>query len=146
MKYSLIDANEKDVDVLIKYKLENILDYAEKLSKEEIIKIKTYVNSHIPKQLNDYKMIAYDNRIIGCILILKKDDGVLLDEIYIEENYRNRGLGTKLIKDVILHNNIIYLWVYKENISAISLYKKLGFNILEETETRLYMVNRNGGN
>ena len=145
MKYNLIDATENDVDVLIKYKLANILDYAKKLSTEEISKIKTYVNSHIPKQLDNYRMITYDNRIIGCILVEKKDASVLLDEIHIEENYRNKGLGTKLIKDVILNNDIIYLWVYKENVSAISLYKKLGFNTIEETETRLYMVNRNGG-
>lgn len=145
MKYNLIDATENDVDVLIKYKLANILDYAKKLSTEEISKIRTYVNSHIPKQLDNYRMITYDNRIIGCILVEKKDANVLLDEIYIEENYRNKGLGTKLIKDVILNNDIIYLWVYKENVIAISLYKKLGFNTIEETETRLYMVNRNGG-
>ena len=144
MKYNLIDATKNDVGVLIKYKLANILDYAEKLSIEEISKIKTYVNLHIPKQLDNYRMIIFDKRIIGCILVDAKDDGVLLDEIYIEENYRNKGLGTKLIKDVILNNDIIYLWVYKENVSAISLYKKLGFNTIEETEKRLYMVNRNG--
>ena len=144
MKYNLINATDKDTNVLIKYKLANIFDYANGLSKEETAKIKRYVNSHIPKKLNNYKIIIHDNIIIGCILVEKMDDGVLLDEIYIEKNYRNKGLGTKLIKDVILNNNIIYLWVYKENVKAISLYKKLGFNTIEETETRLFMANRTG--
>ncbi|NLC88018.1 MAG: GNAT family N-acetyltransferase [Clostridiaceae bacterium] len=68
------------------------------------------------------------------------DDVILLDEIYIEKNYSNKGLDTKLIKNVILNNDIIYLWVYKENGKAISLYKKLGFNTIEETETRLFIA------
>ena len=38
-----------------------------------------------------------------------------------------------------IDNDIIYLWVYKENVQAISLYKKLGFNVIEETESRYYM-------
>ncbi|MDD3392636.1 MAG: GNAT family N-acetyltransferase [Bacilli bacterium] len=146
MKYNLINATENDINILIKYKSANIFDYAERLSNEEFSKIKIYVNSYIPKQLNNYRMILFDNRIIGCILVEKKDDGVLLNEIYIEENYRNKGIGTKLIKDVILNNDIIYLWVYKENVNAILLYKKLGFNTIEETVTRLYMINRKGDN
>lgn len=115
-----------------------LMDY----QKKKIKKIKAYVNSHISNQRNNYKIIIADNRIIGCILLEKKYDGMVLDEIYIEENYRNKGLGTKIIKDVILNNSIIYLWVYKENVKAISLYQKLGFNTVEKTGTRLFMENR----
>lgn len=63
----------------------------------------------------------------------------MLDEIYIEQEYRNKGIGTDIIKNVINENDIIYLWAYKENTKAISLYKKLSFNIIEETESRYYM-------
>lgn len=31
-------------------------------------------------------------------------------------------------------------WVYKENIKAISLYKRFGFNVKEETDTKYYMM------
>ena len=37
------------------------------------------------------------------------------------------------------YNDIVYLWVYKENERAISLYKDLGFKIIDETEERFYM-------
>ena len=33
----------------------------------------------------------------------------------------------------------IYLWVYKNNINAISLYKKMNFEILNEMENKNYM-------
>ena len=63
----------------------------------------------------------------------------MLDEIYVEQEYRNKGIGTDIIKNVINENDIIYLWVYKENVKAISLYKKLGFNVIDETDSRYYM-------
>lgn len=33
----------------------------------------------------------------------------------------------------------IYLWVYKQNKKAIKLYKRLGFKIINETDTRYFM-------
>ena len=68
-------------------------------------------------------------------------EGKLIDEIYIEKEFRNNGIGTDIIMKVVKKNNNknIYLWVYKENIKAVSLYKRLGFKIIDETESRYYM-------
>ncbi len=74
---------------------------------------------------------------------MNKDDGVLLDEIFIEEDYRNKGVGTDIITSIIFENDIVYLWVYKLNTKAISLYKKLGFTIIQETDSRYYMKHVN---
>ena len=77
---------------------------------------------------------------VGCLLVTKKDDGVILDEIYLEEEYRNKGIGSSIIKNYVLDNDYnIYLWVYKDNIKAFNLYKKSGFKIKEETDSRYYM-------
>lgn len=139
MVYQLENATINDSNLLIKYKLNNIFEYAEDLDQGEIIKINNYVNSHIPKQIDNYKIIKSDNRIIGCLLVEKHLDGVILDEIFIEEGYRNKGIGTQIISDILSNNSIVYLWVYKSNVRAIKLYKKLGFNIMENTEIRYFM-------
>ena len=139
MIYNLIKASNKDIDRLIEYKRKIIFEYAKDLSEEEINEINNYVNKEVKKLIKYYFNIIVDNKIVGSLLLTKKDDGILLDEIYIEEKYRNNGIGTNIIKEVMSNNSIIYLWVYKENISAISLYKKLGFNVIKETETRYYM-------
>ena len=57
----------------------------------------------------------------------------ILDEIYLEEEYRNKGIGTDIIENILKINTIVYLWVYKKNIKAISLYKKMKFKIINET-------------
>lgn len=139
MKYKLSTSSNKDINRLIEYKKRTIYEYAKDLSNEEIDKINKYVTSEVPKLINDYCNIIVDNKIVGCLLLTNKDDGKLLDEIYLEEEYRNKGIGTEIINDILNNNDIVYLWVYKENEKAISLYKKLEFNVIEETESRYYM-------
>ena len=139
MNYKLMKANIDDVSILIDYKLKSIFDYAENLSLEEIKQINNYVKSNVPKQIDDYKVICINDIKIGCLLVVNKDDGVLLNEIYLEEKYRNKGIGTSIIKEILSNYNIVYLWVYKLNTKALSLYKKLGFKIVNETKTRYYM-------
>lgn len=139
MNYKLIKSSNDDIEKLIDYKKKTIFEYAKDLSENEINKINNYVKNNVPKLLNNYSNIVVYNKVVGCLLLTDKDDGTLLDEIYLEEKYRNKGIGTNIIKEVINNNDIIYLWVYKENVQAISLYKKLGFNVIEETESRYYM-------
>ena len=138
-KYKLELSSKKDIDILIKYKLSSILEYASDLSNKELDEINTYVKDNVPNQINNYKLINIDGNIVGCILVENKDNGVIIDELYIEEKYRNNSIGTDLINNVISNNNIVYLWVYKLNVKAIRLYKRLGFKIIKETENRYYM-------
>ena len=139
MKYNLINATNKDTDYIKKSKLYNIFTYADDLPKDEIMRINNYVDEHIPVEITDYKIIMCSNDRVGCLLVTKKDDGVILDEIYLEEEYRNKGIGTDIIKNILKINPIVYLWVYKKNIKAISLYKKMKFKIINKTENRYYM-------
>lgn len=144
MNYNLRNANIKDIQILIKYKLNTIMEYANDLTKEENKKIINYVNNNIPKQINNYQMILINNKIIGAVSINNIDDGILLDEIFIEKDFRNKGIGSNIIKKIIENYDTVYLWVFKLNYKAINLYKKMGFKIVQETETRYYMkTNKN---
>ena len=139
MEYKLVKSSDKDINRLIEYKKRIIFEYAKELSNEEIAKINNYVITEVQKLINDYCNIIVDNKIVGCILLTNKDDSKFLDEIYLEEEYRNKKIGTDIIKNILNNNDIVYLWVYKDNEKAVSLYKKLGFNVIDETETRYHM-------
>ena len=139
MNYKLIKSSNDDIEKLIDYKKKTIFEYAKDLPINEINKINNYVKNNVPKLLNNYFNIVVDDKVVGCLLLTDRDDGVLLDEIYLEEEYRNKGIGTDILKNVINNNDIIFLWVYKENLKAVLLYKKLGFVVLDETESRYYM-------
>lgn len=139
MKYKLKKATNNDIEYLIKYKLTTIFDYATNLSEEEKNKIIIYVNHHVRSDVNNYKLILINNKIVGCLLYITYEDGLMLDEIYLEENYRGQGIGTSILKTILLDNKNIYLWVYKENVKAIKLYNNLGFKVIEDTENRYFM-------
>ena len=98
-----------------------------------------YVSKDIPEELDKCQMICVDDKVIGC-LIIKPDEGfTLLDEIFIEEEYRNLGIGTDIINNILNKNNKVYLWVYIDNVRAVKLYKRLGFKVKEETDKRYFM-------
>lgn len=139
MNYYLENASIENIDKIKEYKLDTIFEYAHDISQEEKDKIINYVNINVPKQIDEYKLIKYDNKIIGAFLLGKERDGILIDEIYLEREYRSKGIGTSILKNILEENNIVYLWVYKLNEKAVSLYKRLCFEILEETETRYFM-------
>lgn len=139
MDYQLIKATNQNIDELINYKLSSILDYAKDINDEEKEKIVSYVHKNVPNQLESYQMINFSNEVIGCLLTTNYEDGVLLDEIYIKSEYQNKGIGTDIISNLMERNKNIYLWVYKDNINALNLYKKLSFKIIEETDSRYFM-------
>ncbi len=139
MEYELKKATKQDISKLIDYELNNIFEYAGNLTKEEKEQINQYVKEQVHKQLEHYKMIEVNHHKVGCLCIENKDDGLLINELYLEENNRNKKIGTNILKQLLTEWDIVYLWVYKLNKRAISLYQKLGFSIIEETEIRYYM-------
>ena len=95
------------------------------------------MNYKLLNEIIDYLekiLLMYDNEnAIACASIRKTDNNTAeLCSIYTEESYRNRGISSLLIKEVInyLHiNNYkkLILYTLKGSNTAISLYNKLGF-------------------
>ena len=141
IRYILVRAAKKDIPRLIKYKKDIIDMYNKDLSEDEKNKINEYVTNSVSEMFKDYYNIVLDDKIIGSILLKDIQEGKLIDEIYIEKEFRNNGIGTDIIMKAVKksNNKNIYLWVYKENIKAVSLYKRLGFKIIDQTESRYYM-------
>ena len=143
MKYDLRNATDSDINYLKEVKANTIFSYATNLTSFEKDKINNYINRQILLEIKNYKIIMSNDKIIGCYLVTKKDNDILIDEILIEESYRNKEIGTNIINTILKEHDIVYLWVYKENVKAISLYKKLEFEVVEETQTRYYMIHTN---
>ena len=61
---------------------------------------------------------------------------IWIEDIFIEENYRGRGFGTKFIRYVkeIYPEKILRLEAEKDNAAALKIYKRLGFKELPYLE------------
>ena len=86
---------------------------------------------------NHCYFLSYNNEYIGYGQIIKNRGFYTLVNFGVLEEYRRLGFGTLFIKyiiDICKNNNIndLYIRVDEENNEAIKLYKKIGFNILDE--------------
>lgn len=95
------------------------------------------VTNHFNKMLDDENIIIlayYINEIIvGYILIRRTSNNTcLLDGLYVEKEYRNKGIGKSLLTEAISrikNMNVKYvdINVMYNNIIAKHIYEKLGF-------------------
>ena len=131
MDYVLRNGNVDDIDYVKNAKVNSILSYDQDISEEDKIRILNYIDSHISDDIEKYKMILIQDKVIGCFLIRNENDTVLLDEVYLDSEYRGKGIGTKIIKDIIDNNHKVSLWVYKNNIKDISLYQRFLYQLLQ---------------
>lgn len=94
----------------------------------------------------DKILLMYDNeKAVASASIRKVDNNTAeLCSIYTEEEYRNKGICTLLINELIKYltsNNYkkLILYTLKGSIPAISLYNKLGFVEINIEEKEEYM-------
>lgn len=76
-----------------------------------------------------------DNVVVGFAAIWRTIDDAHITNIVTNKNYRNIGIGSKLLEELIKITkeyklSSITLEVHEENISAQNLYKKYQFKIL----------------
>jgi ribosomal protein S18 acetylase RimI-like enzyme len=89
-----------------------------------------------------YQIIEKDNKKIGVIWIEHETGQNVLREIQLLPEYQNQGIGTNLIEEEIKRAQKLVLplrlRLLKGN-NSLSLYKRLGFRVYEESEDYLYM-------
>jgi len=88
------------------------------------------------------KIIKLDDKDVGILEVEEKEDELYLEEIQILPEFQGKGLGTRIIRNLILRANkkgkSLKLRVLKIN-PAKKLYERLGFSIVGDTETHYIM-------
>lgn len=99
---------------------------------------------------SDYSFVCEINlEIQGAVICEKTDDKLDLAFLCVEAEYRNLGLGTKLVRKVIEcakeDSNIkgLELMVSIENLKAVHIYEKLGFRVISKI-MKAYIDNTSG--
>ena len=97
--------------------------------------VKDYFKNVI-KDINNILLCYEENSILMGYIFLKpivndNKKGYIIDGLYVESEYRNKGIATKLIKEGIsLIDDALFvdINVMANNMKALKLYKSLGFN------------------
>ena len=88
-------------------------------------------------------LVSVDDKINGIIVYNLFYDRIEIEYIIVPEEYRKKGIGSKLLLELEKENiNNITLEVRESNITAINFYKKNGYKI--EAIRKNYYGNENG--
>ncbi len=90
-----------------------------------------------------FEIILFDNNPIGRIYINWGEDDIRIIDIALLKEYRNRGIGSKILHDLIKKSEEenIQLSIHVECYNpAKKWYKNLGFTVVKESGVYLFMV------
>jgi ribosomal protein S18 acetylase RimI-like enzyme len=88
-------------------------------------------------RVEEFCLIYQNNKPVGGYLLQDKKDHYWLEMILIDAKHQNKGIGTKVICDILKQNcsdiKPLEFNVIKGN-RAIELYKRLGFHVYDEDD------------
>ena len=120
-------------DILLTKLIQDERQYDNSIDKDFVVN--NYFKNTIKNENNILLCYEEDNIIKGYIYLKPvnndNQNGYLIDGLYVDIAYRNNGIATKLIDNalnIIKDVDFIDINVMSQNIDAINLYKKFGFN------------------
>ena len=81
-----------------------------------------------------------DDKVVGYLLVYHSFSSADIFDIAVDEKYRRRGIASGLINSIKIYLKDvteINLDVREKNVSAISLYEKLGFSVFAKRKENL---------
>jgi ribosomal protein S18 acetylase RimI-like enzyme len=90
------------------------------------------------------QVLVVDGTNAGLLHLEREPAAIFLANIQIHPDFQNRGLGTAVIRDVLISARTlglpVRLQVLQVNIAARQLYQRLGFRVSGETPTHVQML------
>ena len=120
-------------------RLINDFEQLESISYPEVMK---WVRKKIESSIDEYTVIYVKEQKAGYYHFYKNDNGEYeIDDLYVITEFQNQGLGSSIIKQCCSSvNESVILYVFIKNERAVSLYKRLGFQITEKIHNSRYVM------
>lgn len=99
------------------------------------LKENTSLDISISNVKNNNFLVFDNEKLIGGAIGFIEYDWYFLDLLYIDENYREKGIGSKLIKEVekfAIQENLTGVRMETWDFQALEFYQKLGYKIFGE--------------
>ncbi len=141
MNLSYEKASDDDIEPI--YKLcRQIIDKYEQLDKIDYTKVLKWVRKKIESSIDEYTVVYAGNKKAAYYHFYKNDNAQFeIDDLYVFSEFQNQGIGSEIIKKCCTSvNEPVMLYVFIKNERAVSLYKKLGFAIVETIGNSRYIM------
>ena len=92
---------------------------------------------------SDVQIITYQGVDTGWLEVRRDREAIWVTSIYISPEYQNRGIGSVLLREILLEGGQrgvpVKLGVLKVNHRARQLYERMRFRIMSETDVHYVM-------
>ncbi len=97
----------------------------------------------IVEQINsgyEYFLFSYDYTFAGFAAILEKDGELFLSKLYVDKEFRGKGIGKYMFQkfvEICKLRNLKKIWLTcnRNNVSSLAVYERLGFKKVREEVT-----------
>ena len=138
-------AKIEDIEPIYQLCRQLILAY-ENLKNIDSDRVLSWVHKKIAKSVDEYTVVYVDGHKAGYYHFYKNEDGNFeIDDLYIFPEFQNKGIGSSVIRRCCSAvREPVMLYVFIKNHRAVSLYKKLGFEVIDTIkDSRYIMKNEN---
>ena len=95
----------------------------------------------IEKRIDEYTRVLWDGKTAAYYRFAPDGERMELDDLYVLPEYRNRGVGTAILRRCLACGKPVFLYVFTQNTRAVALYEREGFRKTEDVSpTRAVMA------
>lgn len=143
MKITYKRAVNSDIEQL--YQLcKQLIDAYENVECIDYERVLSWVRKKLEDSIDEYTSVYADGKKAGYYHFYRNEDGEYeLGDLYVFPEFQNRGIGTAIIEKCCASvEEPVMLYVFIKNKGAVSLYKRLGFEIAETIKDSRYIMKR----
>ena len=120
-----------------------LIDQYEDIASIDYDKVLQWVRRKIEAQIGEYQRVMMDGSLAGYVHFHPDGERMELDDLYILPEYRGQGIGTAVVEKCCAETEKpVYLYVFRRNEGAVRLYRRLGFEIVQEVGSSRYIMQR----
>lgn len=95
----------------------------------------------IEKRIGEYTRVLRDGQTVAYYRFVPDGERMELDDLYVLPAWRNRGIGTAILRRCLAQGKPIYFYVFTGNVRAVALYEREGFKKAEDVSpSRMIMA------
>ena len=133
-------ANPADIEPIYQSCIKLIWEY-EDLGSVDLSKVLPWIRRKLESSISEYTRVLLDGVLVAYYHFAPSEGKMELDDLYVLPAFRDRGIGTAVLRRCVAEGKPIYFYVFTKNTRAIALYEREGFRKTEDVSpTRQIMV------
>ena len=130
------DAKEEDLCLLFAFN-KDLIDRYEDVASIDYDQVLAWVKQNLTASLPHFRRVLADGQLAAFYCLSPSDSNWELDSLFVLPPFQRKGIGTEILKKCIQDSSgKLFLYVFRKNTGAVTLYERMGFRVRQTLPTR----------